>query len=145
MGRNTLYNSVGSFIYLICQFLLSILVIKLGSYEDGGVLNLCMSITNIMFTMATFGVRSFMVSDRNEKYSHWRSNCRYDAGYSAEVRATRLYLLLVYYAWYCCSCFFFDHSDHIARHHGSHSCHERKLLCNRYVLRLENLPETLSI
>ena len=69
VGQNTLFNSVGSLYYLGCQWLLTVLVVRLGSYESAGILSLCMSITNLFYTLASFGIRDFQVSDYNGKYS----------------------------------------------------------------------------
>ena len=41
----------------------------MSSYENAGDLSLAVSITNVFFTLATFGIRTFQVSDINNKYS----------------------------------------------------------------------------
>lgn len=69
VGQNTLFNSVGSLYYLGCQWLITVLVVRLGSYESAGILSLCMSITNMFFTLASFGMRDFQVSDYEGKYT----------------------------------------------------------------------------
>lgn len=68
-AQNTVYNTVGSCFYLICQWLITVLVIRLGSVEYGGILTLAMSITNVLFTLGTFGIRSYQVSDYEKKYT----------------------------------------------------------------------------
>lgn len=67
--QNTLLNSFGSLFYLGCQWLITVLVVRLGSVEDGGNLTLAMSLTNMFFTLATFGIRDFQVSDYQGKYT----------------------------------------------------------------------------
>lgn len=69
VGQNTLYNSIGSLFYLICQWLMTVVVVHLASVEDAGILSLAMSITNMLFTLCTFGIRTFQVSDYRDKYS----------------------------------------------------------------------------
>lgn len=69
VGQNTFYNSLGSLTYQACLWLITVLVVKLASYEDAGILSLAMSITNMFFTLATFGIRDFQVSDYRAKYS----------------------------------------------------------------------------
>ncbi len=69
VGQNTLFNSAGSLYYLACQWLITVLVVRLGSYEDAGVLSLCMSITNLFYTVAVFGIRDFQVSDYQDQYT----------------------------------------------------------------------------
>lgn len=68
-SRNALYNTIGSLTYLACQWLITLLVVRLGNVEDAGVLSVCMSMTNVFFTLCTFGMRTYMVSDRQGKYS----------------------------------------------------------------------------
>lgn len=69
VGQNTLFNSAGSLYYLACQWLITVLVVRLSGYEDAGILSLCMSITNMFYTLASFGMRDFQVSDYTGKYS----------------------------------------------------------------------------
>ena len=69
VGQNALLNSIGSLFYLGCQWLITVLVIRIGSVEDGGDLSLAMSITNIFYTLAAFGMREFQVSDYHNKHS----------------------------------------------------------------------------
>ena len=69
IGQNALFNSAGAVFYLACQWLITVLVVHLASYEDAGVLSLAMSITNMFFTLATFGLRDFQVSDARGQFS----------------------------------------------------------------------------
>ena len=69
IGRNMMFNSVGSLFYLVCQWLLTVLVVPLGSFEKAGYLTLAISLTNFFFTVAYFGLRNFQVSDSAGKYS----------------------------------------------------------------------------
>ncbi|EEG31455.1 polysaccharide biosynthesis protein [[Clostridium] methylpentosum DSM 5476] len=64
-----LFNSVGSMFYLVCQWLTTVLVVQLSSYADAGNLSLAASITNVFYTISTFGIRIFQVSDIENKYS----------------------------------------------------------------------------
>ncbi|MCI8633151.1 MAG: oligosaccharide flippase family protein [Lachnospiraceae bacterium] len=67
--KNTIYNSIGAAVYLGCQWLITVVIVKIVSYEEAGNLSLAISITNMFFTVATFGIRNFQVSDYKEKYS----------------------------------------------------------------------------
>lgn len=69
LGRNMLLNSVGSLFYLICQWLLTVLVVPLGSFTDAGMLTLAISLTNVFFTLGTFGIRVFQVSDSRGEHT----------------------------------------------------------------------------
>lgn len=62
------FNSMGSLFYLLCQWLLTVVVVPLCSFEAAGILTLSISLTNVFFTLATFGIRIFQVSDSQGKY-----------------------------------------------------------------------------
>lgn len=67
--KNTLYNTAGSFFYLFCQWLLTLLVVRLSGYEAAGDFSLAMANTNVFFTLATFGLQHFVISDRQGQFS----------------------------------------------------------------------------
>lgn len=70
IATNILWNTFGNIVYLVCQWLLSVVVVRIsGSYADAGVLTLAISTTNIFATLAAFSVRNYQVSDLSEKYS----------------------------------------------------------------------------
>ena len=67
--KNFIWNSIGSFTYLFCQWLLTLIVVRLSSnLEDPGNFALAMTITNVFFNLACFNVRPFMVSDTKHEY-----------------------------------------------------------------------------
>lgn len=69
LKSNLIWNSVGSFVYLFCQWMLTWLVIRLSdNLEDAGNLSLAVSITNIFYNLACFNVRPFLVSDNTNEY-----------------------------------------------------------------------------
>ena len=70
LKKNMLWNTVGSVFYLACQWFLSVVVVRVGSYADAGILSLAMSITNIFATIALFNVRNFQVSDSDGEYTN---------------------------------------------------------------------------
>ena len=63
------FHSIGSLFYLVCQWLLTVIVVPLCSFEAAGILALAISLTNVFFTLGTFGIRIFQVSDSRRKYS----------------------------------------------------------------------------
>lgn len=70
LRNNILWNTIGNIFYLGCQWLLSVVVVRIsGSYADAGILTLAISITNIFATLALFNVRNYQVSDMAEKYT----------------------------------------------------------------------------
>lgn len=67
--KNILYNTIGSFFYLGCQWLTTIIIVHLGSFEMAGDLSLAISLTNTFTAVANYGMRNYQVSDVNNKYS----------------------------------------------------------------------------
>ena len=69
--ENMIWNTIGSFTYLVCQWLLTLIVVRISSdMENAGNLALAISITNIFFSLANFNVRPYLVSDLKNKYIH---------------------------------------------------------------------------
>lgn len=68
-ARNVLYNTAGTFFYFFCQWLITVLVVRISGYHDAGILSLIISITNLFFCVSLFGVRNYQVSDVLEEYS----------------------------------------------------------------------------
>lgn len=69
--KNTIYNTVGSFVYLFSQWVMSILVVRLsGSYEEAGVFSTALSVTNVFYVIATFSIRNYQVADINGRFSN---------------------------------------------------------------------------
>ena len=65
-----LWNTSGSLVYLVCQWLITVLVVRLSyGYDAAGVLALGMAVSNIFSPIGYFKVRAFQVSDLNEEYS----------------------------------------------------------------------------
>ncbi len=59
-----LWNSFGSIVNLACQWLITILIVRLGSgYEASGVFSLAMSIYNIFAPIAQYRMYTYQVSD----------------------------------------------------------------------------------
>lgn len=62
--KNMLWNSVGSLTNLVCQWLTTVLVVRLSTgFDAAGALSLAMSIGNVFAPIAQFKVRSYQVSD----------------------------------------------------------------------------------
>lgn len=67
--KNLLWNAFGSFTYLFCQWLLTLIVVRLSSdLHDPGNFALALTITNVFFNLACFNLRPFLVSDVDNEY-----------------------------------------------------------------------------
>ncbi len=68
MKANMLWNSVGSLTYLACQWLTTVLVVRLSSgYDDAGLLSLAMSVVGIFSTLANYKMGTYQLSDINRE------------------------------------------------------------------------------
>lgn len=68
MGKNVLWNTIGTIFYFFCQWVLTVIVLYLTtSYVIAGYLALAMTLSSSYSTIALFNMRSFQVSDvKNE-------------------------------------------------------------------------------
>lgn len=67
--KNVLLNTIGSVFYCACQWVLTVLVVRLDSLEASGYLSLAMTTSSSFSAISLFGMRNFQVSDVNEEYS----------------------------------------------------------------------------
>lgn len=68
LKRQMLLNTIGTVFYLGCQWLMSVLVVRMSGYETAGKLTLAISITNIFSVIALFTMRQYQVSDLENQY-----------------------------------------------------------------------------
>lgn len=68
--QSVIWNSFGSIFYLGCQWLITVLVVRLSGVEASGILSLAISVCNIWYCFAVYGMRNFQVSDITEKYDN---------------------------------------------------------------------------
>lgn len=69
MKKNVIWNAIGNITYLVCQWVVTVLVTVIGGFEDAGVLSIAMSVSATVQTLAMFGIRSYQVSDLKNKYT----------------------------------------------------------------------------
>lgn len=69
MKKNILWNTIGSIFYSGCQWLISIVVVWMMSYETAGYLGLAMTTSSSFSAISLFNVRNFQVSDVKEEYN----------------------------------------------------------------------------
>ena len=69
LKANMLWNSAGSLTYLACQWLVTVLVVRLTSgYDAAGLLSLAMSVTGIFGTFASYKMGTYQVSDIHHEH-----------------------------------------------------------------------------
>lgn len=69
LASNIIWNTAGNVIYLFSQWILTIVIVWMVGYEQLGIFSLAMSISNVGFTVAVWGIRNYQVSDVSYKYS----------------------------------------------------------------------------
>lgn len=69
LKRNFLWNSIGNFTYLICQWMITVIIVRIANYEEAGIFSFAMSITNTFYSIAVWGIRTYQVSDMDRKYN----------------------------------------------------------------------------
>lgn len=68
--KQAFYNTVGNLVYMVALWLISsVLTVRLSGFEDAGVFSIAMSVGNIFFFIAMYGMRSFQASDSLYQYS----------------------------------------------------------------------------
>lgn len=70
LKENMLWNSFGSFFYLGCQWLITVLVVRLSDgFDSAGILSLAMSVYNMFSSLAIYRMYTYQVSDVNHENS----------------------------------------------------------------------------
>ena len=68
LKANMLWNSIGSLVYLGCQWLITVLVVRLtDGYDVAGTLSLAMAVYNIFSPLALYRMYTYQVSDVNHE------------------------------------------------------------------------------
>ena len=63
-----LWNSAGSMVYLITQWLITVLVVRMAGVSVAGDFTLAMSVNNVFYSIGMQGIRNYQVSDVKGKY-----------------------------------------------------------------------------
>lgn len=69
LAQNATYNAVGTIVYCLCQWAVTMVVFRMSDAANAGLLQLAISITNIFYTIACYNIRIFQISDINDEYS----------------------------------------------------------------------------
>ena len=68
--KNTMWNTAGVSVYLLCQWLITIIVVwQYGDYVNAGYLSLAMGTTGFFYCVASYNMRSFQSSDATGEYT----------------------------------------------------------------------------
>lgn len=62
-------NTVGNIVLMFAQWLISVLLVRMGGFADAGVFSLAMSISNVFSAMANCGTRTYQVSDISGQFT----------------------------------------------------------------------------
>lgn len=73
LRRNLVFNTAGNLIYFACQWLVTGFFVKTltgsAGLENSGLLATAMAVTNVFLTLASYGMRTYQVSDVSGKYT----------------------------------------------------------------------------
>ena len=69
MKKNVLWNTFGSVFYCICQWLITIIVVRVTSFETAGYLTIAITMTSSFSAISLFSMRNYQVSDVRGEYS----------------------------------------------------------------------------
>ncbi len=99
--KNTTWYMIGTFTYFFCQWMMTILVVRLsGSYEEAGVYGLANSICNIFVMLSNFSVRTYQVADIDNKFSNGEYVTFRFMTCAATLVVLPVYLLIMRYSPY---------------------------------------------
>lgn len=69
-GKNIIWNSAGSMTRLACNWLITVLVVRLSDgFDAGGLLSLAMSVANLVAPFADFRLRTIQVTDVKDEHT----------------------------------------------------------------------------
>lgn len=98
LKKSIMWNTVGSVYYAFCQWVMTVAIIYMTKdYWPVGLFGLAMSVTNSFSSIASFGMRSFQVSDIKNVYS----NENYVT--SRRITCFVAYLACIIYSIFICS------------------------------------------
>jgi len=69
LAQNSLLNTIGTVVFYVCQWALTLLVVRMGTEADVGTLQLALTVTNIFTSLANYNMRAFQVSDIRNEYT----------------------------------------------------------------------------
>lgn len=68
MKKNILWNTFGSVFYSGCQWVITVIIVHMATFEDAGFLSLAMTTSSSFSAISLFSMRNYQVSDVNGKY-----------------------------------------------------------------------------
>lgn len=95
--KSILWNSAGSMVYLLTQWLITILVVRLAGVSAAGDFTLAMSVNNIFYSIAMQGIRNYQVSDVKGKYRDGTYVCSRIMACTFSVVVCVVYCLIIGY------------------------------------------------
>lgn len=69
MWKNTVYNTIGTFLYFFLQWVTTIVVVWFVGYTEAGIFSLVVSFTNIFGFLSKYGMRNYQISDIKREYT----------------------------------------------------------------------------
>ena len=75
VSQNAMFNTIGTVMFCFCQWVISSLFVvhlspEADSVSNAGVLQLAIFVTNIFFSISTYNIRTYQISDTENKFSY---------------------------------------------------------------------------
>lgn len=68
LPKQVTINSIGTVAVLFAQWLISVLLVRMGGFADAGIFSLAMSVANVFGAVSNFGLRSYQISDAGKQF-----------------------------------------------------------------------------
>ena len=67
--KNIILNTIGIGFHLGCQWLLTVLIVRISNFGDAGIYSLAVSFTNVFFVLSSYSVKPYQISDIKSQFS----------------------------------------------------------------------------
>lgn len=99
MRQSVLWNSFGSYFYYFCQWLMTVLVVRISGIDDAGTLALAISACNVWQSVALYGMHNYQASDEDDRYSNGVYLASRVVTCAAALVGCVVYIILLSYTW----------------------------------------------
>ena len=105
MLQSTILNTGSSVLYFFCQWLTTVLAVRFASFDTAGIYALAISFTNIFYFIACFGIRSYQISDVDNRFSNGQYLAARLITAAAATAGFMVTALMYQLPWYTFACY----------------------------------------
>lgn len=96
MKKSVMWNTA-AFFYYFCQWIMTVLVVRISGIDDAGILTLCISVSNIWMSLSSFGIILSSFDTKNKYSFNTYLVSRYITGIVSFLGCV-IYILLISYS-----------------------------------------------